>query len=288
MISSRRNPPFYGRGIAFTFRLNPATGGVEITEGNSNDLSVNLEIIRESGTAREIKVRPVNHIAEAIAHILLTMPGEHDTLPEFGSRVYFMLNKPNHFQTRKEFEVWAVDAIKRWERRVSFAKSGSVEWFVSDYDTDNGILPVALHPQFIASQTAGNLVSPFVTPRQARAQEYPLGDSDAEGYDWCSRYRGSQVYELNGVRMIRPRISKPLPPRSDDWFYEVGLTDTWLLISWKAFRDIRFWWAVAEMFVQDAAERGEPVDAMDTTGDPEVGTLLRMPSRARLLMEIAV
>ena len=39
--------------------------------------------------------------------------------------------------------------------------------------------------------------------------------------------------------------------------------------------------------VQDAAERGESRAALDTCTDPEPGTVLRMPSRTRMLMELA-
>ena len=285
-----RTAPFYGKGMAFPMRINPATGGVAVSEGLADDLSLLLAYVNDRFSIRDpLDVRR-NHVAEAILHILFTMKGEHDTLPEFGSRAMSLLFRPNDIQTQQEFETWLEVAIERWEKRAFIPVPDGVEWqdrATSGEAIDQGILAAALSPEAIKTQVPGNLVYPFVTNRQARAQEYPLGDVDAAGHDWCSRYHGSQVYERDGVRFIRPRHTKPIPPRPDDLFYEAAHLDTWLTIAYKLYQEIRFWWLIAECWVQDAAKRGEPRSARDITSDPEPGTLLRAPSRTRVLMELA-
>lgn len=277
--------PFYGRGIAFPLRLDPVTGGFRITEGTANPASVGMEYIPERFSVRE-PLPERNHISEAMEHILLVRQGEHDTLPEFGSRLFSIINDPNNWYTEKEYEVWVQLATARWEKRA-FVPDENVRWATTDEDRNHNVSAVRIGPEVIDAQVPGNLVSPFVDPRQARAQEYPLGNIDANGHDSCSRYHGFPAHELNGVRFIRPRQSLPMPPRPDDIFYRIAHGDTWLLIAWKNYGDVRYWWVIADMFVQDSAAAGESIDMADTTGDPEPGTLIRLPSQTRLLMEIA-
>jgi phage baseplate assembly protein W len=278
--------PFYGRGLAFPFRINPVTGGAQITEGSDDTDSIGIEFVRDQYSIREKMPDRSNHIGEAIEHILLTRPMEHDTLPEFGSRLFTLLNKPNHPQTAMEFEVWAEESIKRWEKRAKLPRNGGTVWTPTGQGIDEGELPVTLHPQVVTNQVPANLVSPFVTTRQARLQEYPSTEMDPAGHDWTSRFRDSTVYERNGEQFIRPRRALPLAERNDDQFYKVKYGDTWLLISFEVYGDIRFHWIVSDLAAQDAAARGESRDRMDNTGDPEPGALLRLPSRTRLLMEI--
>lgn len=282
-----RRAPFYGKGFAFPLEIDPITGGFRMTEGNTDSMSVVLEYIPDRHTIRVVPPHERNHIADSISHILLVREGEHDTLPEFGSRLFAMTFDPNNEMTAQEFETWVEMATERWEKRARIPIPDGVQWSPTGDGIDRGELPVRFLVEFIRNQVEANLVSPFVTPRQARAQEYPLGEIDAEGHDGCSRYNGMPAYEIEGIRFLRPRESVPLPPRSDDQFYEVKHGDTWLLISHRLYGDIRYWWAIADMFIEDAAEAGMSLEAMDITSDPEPGTLLRCPSVARLLMEMA-
>lgn len=278
--------PFYGKGISFPVRIDAVTGGFLITEGSSDPLSVGIEYLPERRTVREELPQRPNHIADSMEHILLVRQGEHDTLPEFGSRLFAVIHDPNDWYTEKEYEVWIQIAVARWEKRA-FVPDRNVKWATTDEDRNHNVSAVRIGPEFIPTQVPQNLVSPFVDPRTARAQEYPLGNVDNDGHDGTSRYHGAPAYERAGVRFIRPRQSLPMPPRADDLFYRVDHGDTWLLVSWKMYGDIRYWWVIADMFVQDAAASGQGIDAMDTTGDPEPGSLIRLPSQTRLLMEIA-
>lgn len=283
-----QKPPFYGKGLAFPVAVSP-TGGLLVTEGNTDAAAVMLEYSSDRYSLREdITGGRRNHIADAIANLLMTRPGEHDTLPEYGSRLEALIPDPNNIFTKQEFETWLEEATRRWEKRCNIPVPEGVQWGDTPELTDQNILPVKLLLQFLMTQIPGNLVAPFVTPRQARVQEYPLGEADANGHDWCSRYHGMEAYQSGGERYIRHRRTSPIPKRHDDIFYEAAYGDTWLLVSHKNYGDIRFWWIVSDCYVQDAAERGEPRDdALDNTGDPEPGTLLRMPSRTRVLMEMA-
>lgn len=284
-----RKAPFFGRGLGFPFRIDPSTGGLQMTEGSADPGSAALELMPDNWTIREDVPRdPANHIAEAIAHIVLTIQGEHDTLPEFGSRVNEIIFDPNHFVTAALFETWLEVAVKRWEKRAWVPIPEGVQWNPTGPAIDRGELPALIRPAFLTTQVEGNLVSPFVTPRRAREQEYPVGDPDPVGHDTASRYYDAPtITEPDGTQWTRPAFGKPIETRYDDQFEEAGSIDTWLLASWRLYGDVRFWWVTAEMAIEDAAARGESRDVMDTCGDPEQGTLLRAPSRTRLLMELA-
>lgn len=287
-MMSRKGWPFLGRGIGFPFRINPTKGGVQITEGSTDFVSLALAYLMDQWTIREtVDQDRANHIAEAILHILFTAQREHDTLPEFGSRINEILFEPNHGDTALLFETWLDVCTKRWERRAAIPVPDGVEWGPTGDGIDRNELPVRLSPEVIRSQAPGNLVAPFVDPRPARAQEYPLGDVDTAGHDWTSRYRRNPIHSFGSETFVRPRKMRPVDPRHDDQFYEVKYGDTWLLISYEMYGDTRFWWIIAELAANDAAEAGESRAFMDTTGDPEPGRMLRAPSRTRLLMELA-
>ena len=113
-----KTAPFYGRGLAFPFRLNPATGGVQITEGSADAPPVALEYVGDRFTIREDLPDWANHIAEAIAHILLTAQYEHDTLPEFGGRLNWLLFDPNTEDTQELANHYFSTATERWEKRA--------------------------------------------------------------------------------------------------------------------------------------------------------------------------
>jgi len=282
-----RTYPIYGRGTAFPFRANPATGGVQVTEGLRDPRSVSLQYLNESWTIRENTDFPANHIAEAIAHILLTHQGEHDTLPEFGSRIQEILFEPNSSETWPVLKHFFFESTIRWEKRARFPENGGMEFKPSGYGIDQGQLPALAYVEFILAQIVGNLVAPFVEPRQARAQEYPVAAVDASRHDYQSRYFNIRQSEYQGITHDRFRRSTYLPPNYDDKFYEINHGDTWLLISWKLYGDIRYWPYLAQMWVQDAAEAGMSRHNADPSEEPPVGTLIRVPSQARLLTEVA-
>lgn len=278
-----RTLPFLGRGIGFPFRINEANGGVVVTDGNMDDVSVALQYLNEKWTIREETDATVNHIAESIAHILLTRPMEHDTLPEFGSEVFTILFEPNTQEFRLAAAHYFSFSTLRWEKRARVPEIGGTQWFFEGQWADQGRLPLACRINFITEQTPQNLVAPFVTPREARAQEYPLGRVDRGGHDSNSRYFGQVVYSRSGEEYIRLRSPRLISEHNDDVFYKVKLGDTWLLISWELYRDIRFWHHVALCYSYDQAGQGRDRSYMDTTGDPPVGETLRLPSKARVL-----
>ena len=278
---------FYGRGIAFPVRLDHNTGGFKITDGNRDHTSVGLAYMTDSWTIQEAVDYDENHVAEAIAHILLTNQLEHDTLPEFGSRVQSILFEPNSFQTTMEFETWAEEATKRWEYRVSLTPPGDFVWRAQSLEIDEGIMKVKLTPQFLMQNTIANLVSPMTTPVVARLAEYRSAFLDENNHDWCSRYLNFESYEYNSKSYIRPRIPAPIKKSYDDMFYTVKNMDTWLLIAWELYQDIRYWWVVVDSFIEDKGVSGASRDYMDCVGNPIAGETIRVPSRRRLLMEIA-
>jgi phage baseplate assembly protein W len=280
-----RTAPFFGRGIAFPFRIDPRTGGVKVTEGMAESKSIAIAYLPDQGTIRENLDILTNHIAEAITHILFTAPREHDTLPKFGSFLFHILFEQNAPYFYAVATQWMITATARWEKRAYIEQQG-VEWTPRALGIDRGELPVTISPTVIPQQAPENLVSPFVNPRQARVQEYPIGEPDICGHDWTSRYLNAESYRFQGKYFIRPAFPLPVEPAADDIFYEVGLADTWLLISDTVYGDIRYHWLISDWFVQDAADRRESRDMLDTTGDPIPGTLLRLPSKTRLMMEI--
>lgn len=278
---------FYGRGVAFPVRLDPATGGFLITEGNRDHTSVGMAYMADRWTIQETVEHDENHVAEAIAHILLTRQYEHDTLPEFGSRIQNILFEPNTMETTIEFETWAEQSTKRWEYRVSLTPPQDFVWRAQSLEIDEGILKVRLTPQFIQQNVISNLVAPMVSPVQARLAEYGSAFLDENNHDWCSRYLKYEGYEYNSRVQIRPRIPSPVKKARDDIFYTVKNMDTWLLISWELYQDIRFWWVVVDSYIEDKGLLGETRSNMDCVGDPVAGEVIRVPSRRRLLMEIS-
>lgn len=275
--------PFYGRGIGFPFRINDATGGVVVTEGNADDVSVALQYLNEKWTIREEPDQEVNHIAESVAHILLTRRLEHDTLPEFGSDVFTILFEPNSQEFRLAAAHYFSFSTARWEKRARIPEIGGTQWFFDGQWADQGRLPLACRVNFIVQQVPGNLVAPFVTAREARAQEYPLGRIDRGGHDFASRYFGQTVYTRNGEDYVRLRTPSLMAERNDDFFYKVRPGDTWLLISWELYGDIRFWHHAALCYSYDLAKDGADRSYMDTTGDPPIGETIRLPSKARVM-----
>jgi len=275
--------PFFGRGVAFPFRIDDDTGGVVITDGNTDNVSVALQYLNERWTIREVTNENVNHIAESIAHILLTRPLEHDTLPEFGSNIFTILFEPNTEEFRLAADHYFNHSTERWEKRAKIPENVGTTWYFEGQLADQGILPLVCRVEFIIQQAEGNLVAPFVTPRQARAQEYPLGSVDRGGHDYTSRYYGQRVITRDGQDYIRLRAPRYLTQQADDIFYKVKPKDTWLLISWEVYGDIRYWNQCALCYAYDQAAVNADRSYMDTTGDPPVGETIRLPSKTSIM-----
>lgn len=243
-----------------------------------------MEYLLDRSTIREDTGRIENHVADGIGNILFTVPLEHDTLPEFGSRINTIINDPNHHQVAYEFEAWLEESTERWEHRAA-VKRDDVTYSPTGRGIDLGELPVAINPTFLAAQNPRNLVSPYTTEKIARFAEYPSAKVDPGGHDLTSRYFGHTIYK-DTERYIRPRRFRPTPPRYDDQFYETVYGDTWLLVSYKAFGDQRYWWVAKDFHTYDNALDGQPRETMNPNTDPEPGELLRMPSKSRLLLEL--
>ena len=88
----------------------------------------------------------------------------------------------------------------------------------------------------------------------------------------------------DGVGYNRLQWRMTLPPAGDDVFYKVRELDSWLLISWKLYGDIRYWYMIASAYVHDLAKDGASRDLLDTVGNPVPNTILRAPSRSRALL----
>lgn len=292
--------PFFGKGIAFPFRIDSSTKGIQITAGNTDSTSVALEYLMENWSIRE-ELRPkVNHIAESIAHILLTRMGEHDTLPEFGSNLYFMLFENITKETMLAAEAHFKFSTIRWEKRAKIPSTfyfdaynpidqtphGGVRWHVTGTEVDKNILPVWVYIQFIIEQESGNLVTPFVTARQARLQEYNTGSIDLAGHDQYSRYYNSDIYYYNNIKFTRPRIPLFFRPGVGDQYHTVVRGDTWLSLSWKFYGDIRFWYHIATSYVFDRSMEGGDTTCLDTTGNPPISEIIRIPDKKRVLLSV--
>lgn len=288
MTAINRTAPFLGKGIAWPIRINPATGGIQMSEGNFDDIPVALEFTPDQETISDNVFGRPNKLRESMAHILSTEIGEYDFLPEFGSRPSAIIHDPNSQYARLEYETWAELAVARWEKRVNLKAPENFAWDNTDDELDQGIATCQIRPEIIPTQVPGNLVTPFVTARDCRAQEFPLGEIDTEGHDWASRYHGQTAYQVNGERYLRARKVMPIDHAPDDQFYTVRRGDTWLRISWDLYRDVRFWWVIADTYTHDAAEAGMSRSrGLKISEELEPGTLLRAPSKARVLTQMA-
>jgi phage baseplate assembly protein W len=288
MLISTRTAPFLGKGIAWPLRINPATGGFQMCEANFNTISLAMGFTPDPTSIREDVDGGTNKLREAMAHILTTIVGEYDFLPKFGSRTSALINDPNNEYSRMEYETWAELAIARWEKRVIMQAPQNFEWRDNNDDIDKGIVACKISPEIISTQTSGNLVTPFVTARDCRAQEFPLGDVDSEGHDWASRYHGQTVYSVGSERFLRPRKVLPISYQSDDGFYTVKRGDTWFSISSKIYDgEVRFGWALQDFYTNDVLEAGGSRSCLKVTQELEPGTLLRYPSKTRILTQMA-
>lgn len=84
---------FLGRGFKFPFEVNPATGGIAMSEYEDN-------------------------IRQCISVILGTKPGERQMLPDFGCRIHELMFAPNTPATATTITYYVKRALARWEPRV--------------------------------------------------------------------------------------------------------------------------------------------------------------------------
>lgn len=91
---------FLGRGWAFPFRFDNASGGVELSEYEAN-------------------------IRDCITVILGTKPGERQMLPEFGCRAHELMFAPNTRSTSRLIAHHVESSLARWEPRIEVTKVDS-------------------------------------------------------------------------------------------------------------------------------------------------------------------
>ena len=279
--------PFLGQGIGFPFRLDTSKGGARITYGSTDHVSVSLSYLQDDRwSISENVIAEENHIAEAIAHILATHPGEHDTLPSFGGQALDLVFSPNHPAFHLLAEHYFTHSTERWEKRAKIPE-GQITFTWDGELVERGTLPVKAMVQFIVNQVEGNLISPFSSPREARNAEYQTGTLDKASHDWLSRYKNYDVYRYGDKEYIRPRYPEFIPPANDDVFYKVKAGDTWLLVADNVYGDIRYHWLVTQVCYIDAARNGlSRTNMANLLGDPTPGDYLRLPTRNRALMGI--
>ena len=84
---------FLGRGWAFPFGFDSATGGVAMSSAEEN-------------------------IRQCISVILATRPGERQMLPDFGCRIHDLLFAPNTNATSAMIAHHVREALVKWEPRI--------------------------------------------------------------------------------------------------------------------------------------------------------------------------
>jgi len=99
---------FLGRGWAFPFQFDPASGAVALSEYEEN-------------------------IRQNITVILGTRPGERQMLPAFGCRIHELLFAPSTRRTAQVAARYVEQALRRWERRIE------VKNVVADIDAGGAI-----------------------------------------------------------------------------------------------------------------------------------------------------
>ena len=122
---------FLGRGWAFPFRFDPASGGISLSEYEEN-------------------------IRQCVTVILGTKPGERPMLPAFGCRIYELLFAPNTRATAAMISYHVKNALRRWEPRIEVTK-------VSAQPGKQGEMRVAVDYRIISTNSPQNLVHVLTT-----------------------------------------------------------------------------------------------------------------------------
>lgn len=128
---------FLGKGLKFPFQFHRRSGGARISTATSLEHA---------------------HIHESILQILGTRPGERFMNPEFGSRLKDLVFEQNDTILKGLVRHHVIDAIRRWEKRVTITH---VSFDESPVTADQNVLLVHIAYRVIETQVEGNLVYPF-------------------------------------------------------------------------------------------------------------------------------
>jgi phage baseplate assembly protein W len=282
-MTTGRTGSFLGKGISWPFRLNRNTNGISTSEGFYDSVSVAVAYIQERWTIRGDVEDTTNHVAESIYNILLTHEKEWSNLPWYGSRTALAIFEPNTVEFQLLFSSYLKFSTERWDKRAKYPENG-VQWYPTGLQTDRGELPVVASIEYATQQHPKNLVTPFVTVRQVRVQEYPASVIDDNGHDLISRYYKRTAYYNNDLKYLRILRNINIPPAPDDIFYMIKPADTWMLISYALLGEVRYWFYPYLCYIQDKAIEGGTRDILNPNNFPETGTLLRVPSKERILL----
>ena len=118
------------RGVAFPFRVDPETGGIEMAGGDD-------------------KVR------QNVRLILGTRLDERPMLRQFGTRIRSLVHDPNDDVLADIAEKQAREALLRWEPRIVVTDSRI------ERDPDDGLLQIRLSYVHMNEQVAGQAVVPL-------------------------------------------------------------------------------------------------------------------------------
>ena len=169
--------PLLGRGIAFPFSFSSLTRGTVIGVASSED---------------------EERINQSIWQILSTrcaigdVPGEDDSLPDYGSKLASLLFQPIGPVLRAAITAYVIDALERWEKRIAI---GAVSFLSGDLERIEGmgvnqhVLPgsdiiadlaamdrnierVKIDYTIISTQAPGNRVYPFALDGDMRIMNY--------------------------------------------------------------------------------------------------------------------
>lgn len=94
------NKEFLGRGWAFPFHFNPATGSVAFSEFEEN-------------------------IRQNIMIIIGTRPGERQMMYDFGCRIHELLFAPSNSTTARLASQYVQEALVLWEPRIEVLQVGA-------------------------------------------------------------------------------------------------------------------------------------------------------------------
>jgi Bacteriophage baseplate protein W len=119
------------RGIAFPFRVDPATGGIAFAEGDDK-------------------------IRQNIRLILGTRLDERPMLRNFGTRLAGLVHDPNDEVLADIARNHAREALLRWEPRIMVTEAAV------ERDADEGLLRLRLDYVHLNEQVAGQAVVPLV------------------------------------------------------------------------------------------------------------------------------
>lgn len=113
-------------------------------------------------------------INDSIFNILSTKVGERFFLPEFGSKLHLALFEPNTLISRDLMEMYAREAIEKWEKRIQI-----VNIDVGLYN-DSNIVPITIDYVIMGSNVEGSYVYPFNISRDGTPKIYEMGSNVEE------------------------------------------------------------------------------------------------------------